>query len=81
MTDHARERCTEMGISTKVAKRIVQYADATWTHGPKVLAVSDRHPAYTVVYVMEEDQPVVCTVLFRRAEDYVRDERGAYLKR
>lgn len=29
LTDHARKRCAEMGISTKIAKRVIQHADLT----------------------------------------------------
>ena len=30
LTSHARARCTEMGITTKVAKRIAREAEASW---------------------------------------------------
>lgn len=70
---HARERCAEMGISTKVAKHIVRHPSIdrpgnTWT-GCRV-AVSDLHPEYAVVY--DPECCVIVTVLFRTTERYAR---------
>jgi hypothetical protein len=76
LTQHARHRCAEMGISTKVAKRIVQ--DACVTRPCNVaekthcqIMVSDQHPEYAVVY--DPILRVVVTVLFRTTENYLRD--------
>lgn len=69
LTEHARQRCAEMGISTKVAKRIVQYADVVRHSdvgsGQCSVAVSDRHPEYVVVFDAHEDPAVIVTVLYR----------------
>lgn len=74
LTRHARERCAEMGISTKVAKRIVQHPDIIrpGNNGTACLvAVSDRYPEYAVVYDPEAFR--IVTVVFRTAEVYVRE--------
>lgn len=75
MSCHARERCAEMGISTKVAKRIVQHADMV--HPGNVgtgclVARSDAYPDYIVVFSPTEP-PTVVTVAFRTDIEYVRN--------
>lgn len=73
MSDHARERCAEMGISTKVAKAIVRNPAVTRPGNPgtgAVVVTSDRHPEYAVVLDTETD--VVVTVLFRTHVEYDR---------
>lgn len=79
ITKHARQRCEEMGISTKVAKQIVRHADVTHTTDSRgrecqrFVCKSDKHPGYAVAYFKAPDGvPVVCTVLFDTAEEYVR---------
>jgi hypothetical protein len=81
MTKHARERCVEMGISTKVAKAIVRNVDMTYSGSPKhdndaMLAYCDQHPDHVVVFAMDEDVPVILTVLPRTNEYYQRPEHG-----
>jgi hypothetical protein len=76
LTLHARHRCAEMGISTKVAKRIVQDASVTrpCNVGVKThcrIMVSDAYPDYAVVY--DPILGIVVTVLFRTVDDYLRD--------
>lgn len=78
LTHHARERCAEMEISTKVAKRIIQNADCVRPGKPgsnAFVATSDEHPDYAVVFFRGEDDdiPVVSTVVFRTPHDYVRN--------
>lgn len=77
MSQHARERCAEMEISTKIAKRIV--ADPNKITYPDrdragLVALSKIHPEYAAVYVDREDgTTLVITVLFREARQYVRN--------
>ena len=72
---HARERCREMGISTKVAKRIVQQADLTRPDGKgHLISTSQQHPDYLVVHSDPALGPVVVvTVAFRCEGKYVRN--------
>ena len=82
LCEHARERCAEMGISTKVAKRIVREAAVVrpgMAHSDRLVAVSDTYPAYAVVYVPGEPDLIV-TVLFRTQVLYLRDGSG-YVER
>lgn len=80
MSQHARDRCAEMGINTKVAKRIIQHADVTHCTSSRgrdkdrYVATSDLYPDYAVPYFIAADGvPVACTVLFRTAVEYARD--------
>lgn len=75
---HARERCAEMGISTKVAKAIVKAPAMTYCGKPGTdsrVAVSDDIPEYAVVFYPETEAlpPIIVTVVFRTPDDYVRD--------
>lgn len=75
LTTHARERCAEMQISTKVPKQIVRHADMVRPGkpgDPAMMATSDRYPDYAVVFSPGEPE-VIVTVLFREHADYVRD--------
>lgn len=71
ISEHARERCAQMGVSTKIAKRMVREHTCSWTTASgRVVATSDLYPDLTVVY---EPQPlVVVTVLYRTQDTYVR---------
>lgn len=72
MSEHARQRCRDMGISTKVAKRIVQHPAITHcAKEGRVLVTSDKHPEYAVVYA-PSDPPVIVTVLFNTQVRYER---------
>lgn len=80
LSDHARERCAEMQISTKVAKAIYRHADvirpgrpAIRDDIPRQIAHSDLYPDYTVVFVETSEGPVIITVLFKTQDFYVRD--------
>jgi hypothetical protein len=69
MSNHARLRCEQMGISTKVAKRIVRSHDVAWTDADgRSVATSEAHPDLAVVYA----DGVVITVLYRTQNAYVR---------
>jgi hypothetical protein len=75
LTVHARQRCAEMEISTKVAKAILRHADLTrptWP-SPCRIATSTQTPEYAVVYVEDDPRPVIVTVLFRTDQPYRRD--------
>lgn len=75
LTQHARERCAEMGISTKVAKRIVQHADVVRPDYPgsdRMISVSDAYPDYIVVHD-QQDPPIIITVSFRSGCEFIRD--------
>lgn len=75
LSQHARQRCKEMGISTRLVKRIVQNADVSFPATPS----SDGRPTQMLTWSKEEryrvvlsDDNVVLTVLFRCTETYVR---------
>lgn len=75
LSQHARERCAEMGIRTRVAKDIVRHADvvrAGKRGDDALMATSDRYPEYAVVFG-PRDPPIIVTVLFREQETYVRN--------
>jgi hypothetical protein len=75
LTQHARERCAEMEISTKVAKHIVKHADIVRPGRPgtnRMVSVSDLHPEYIVVHTTDEP-PVIITVSFRNGIEYERN--------
>lgn len=77
LTHHARERCAEMGVTTKRAKRIVQDPDvsrpAKATGGDDgFIAVADHEPDIAVVYKLDGDVPVILTVVWRTYEPYDR---------
>jgi hypothetical protein len=79
LSRHARQRCLEMGISTKVAKRIVQRPNLRRPGNPgtgTVVATSYEHPGYAVVFVHPPEQaPLVVTVLFDTREFTARAGR------
>jgi hypothetical protein len=80
ITDHARVRCAQMGISTKVAKRIWQQRTLVRgqaTHD-NLIVKSAEVPGYVIVvdehgWGEADQRPVVVTVLFDTQEDVVRD--------
>ncbi len=78
ISEHARARCAEMGISTKVAKAIAKNPTLTYSGNPGTdcrVYLSEAHPEYAVVVgppPSGSDRPVVVTVLFRTEDDYVR---------
>jgi hypothetical protein len=73
LSDHARQRCREMGIGTKQVKHLVRSPKITRRSG----AFADRMIVYdealAVVYAHGPDGvPIVITVLHR--EDFTRPE-------
>jgi len=79
LTTHARERCAEMGITTKVAKAIYQARDldrpSTKPGSDCRMATCSRLPEYAVVYFISEEDgvPVIASVVFKTYEVYERD--------
>lgn len=79
MTHHAKVRCAEMGISTKVAKRMVKNPSVTHTTqkggGNRVICTSTEYPLYAVVYSNPDDDGIVwiITVLFNTQVRYDRN--------
>lgn len=78
MTEHARQRCAEMGISTKVAKRMVKNPSVTHTtkkgDGDRIICTSDEYPLYVVVYSVGRDGNIwIITVLFNTQIRYKRE--------
>jgi hypothetical protein len=77
MTLHARQRCVEMEISTKVAKRIVQcgevrYPGTPTEEGDTVVVLWSGEPRYAVVVSADPEDPIVLTVLFNTPDYYAR---------
>lgn len=76
---HARERCVELGISTKRAKRVVQNRTGTYpsavghdNNGVVVISASDSE----IAVVWDPDDNAILTVLPRVQEKYVRTSNG-----
>lgn len=70
LTEHARERCAEMGLTTKRAKRVVQNPDVVYpgrrgegADPDAYIALSDEDTEIAVVFVPEEP-PRIITVLW-----------------
>lgn len=79
LTAHARQRCAEMGINTKVAKRIVQHHTlvypAPFGHPPgRVLVSSVQYPEFLVVAA--EDLHLIFTVLWNSQEEPLTREEA-----
>lgn len=76
LTVHARERCAEMGLTTKTAKRIYQHRSVTYPGNRGsgcIFVVSNDYPGYAVVVNEEqEDRPVIVTVVFQTYGEYIR---------
>lgn len=78
-TQHARDRCAEMGISTKIGKRIWRnqcmtypVTDTSWgTQATMVL--SEVEPRYSLVVVITDEQAIAVTVAFRTDGPYIRE--------
>lgn len=78
LTNHARERCVEMHISTKRAKRVVRNADVRRpAERGAVLATWQGDPAIAVIYVEDQEPvPLITSVVWRTREQYERKEGG-----
>lgn len=71
-TDHARQRCVEMGLTTKQVKRAFRTASVDYpgpaVHGPNRIKVGD---GIAIAYDTVDGIPTVLTVLWGGV-DYVR---------
>lgn len=78
MTHHARQRCAEMLIHTRTAKRIWQHRTLVMPdpqgHGDRVFVTSTVDPRYALVVADPHGKPKVVTVLLYDTEGYY--ERG-----
>ena len=79
LTTHARERCVELGISTKRAKRVVQHRTSSYpssaghdNNGIVVFYASDSE----IAGIWDPDDNCILTVLPRTQEQYVRTSNG-----
>lgn len=74
LSPHARERATEMAVSTKRVKRMVANPDTRHTcHDHRWFVTSEQDPEIAVVYALDADgTPIVITVLWRTDEQYTR---------
>ena len=91
LTDHARERCVQMGITTKVAKRVWQHrtlkrpecADTDGLQSDRVIVTAADHPDYVLIvdetgWFGQGGPPVIVTVLFNAGGRFLRDGEGGY---
>lgn len=81
LSRHARERCEQMGIATKRAKRVVQERRLTYagTRGNGAVVVMSDDPDIAVVW--DELRNVIVTVIPRTEDDYVRTPDGYQVTR
>ncbi len=79
LTRHARERCAELGISTKRAKRVVQHRTGSYPSAPGhdnngIVVTSATETEIAVVWDPDTNQ--ILTVVPRIQETYVRTPNG-----
>jgi Domain of unknown function (DUF4258) len=74
LSDHARDRCAEMGVGTKRVKHLLRRPDIIrTTYKDRYFAVSDADPEIAVVYAKAPDGTcTVVTVLYRQYNEYTR---------
>lgn len=83
MTPHARERCEQMGVSTKVAKRIWRERSMTrpefQRHENRVFVHSSTYRPDLVLIVEDpdSDDPRVITVMYHSYERVERPEASS----
>jgi hypothetical protein len=74
ISGHARERCAEMGISTKVAKRIHRHASMILPdfsgNEERSFMYSSREPGYAIVVEAGTPRDTVVTVLIWSPDQY-----------
>lgn len=75
-TNHARERCAEMGFSTKRAKRALRSPGTTYGPDPSggFVHVAHDDEEIAVVFVLDGDAPIVLTVLWHTQDQYSRGD-------
>jgi hypothetical protein len=79
LTEHARLRCTQMKVTTRRAKRVVQRPSSVYPgppqYGENFIAVADFDPDIQVAYTVDDDgRKVIKTVLWSTTEFYVRPD-------
>lgn len=72
LSEHARQRCREMGVTTHRVKRILRDPDLSYASGRGKVAWRRDDPAIAVVYVMDGATPFALTVVPRTQERYER---------
>lgn len=78
LSEHARQRCVEMGVRTARVKAILRNPDMTWVgnapgHPPgRSFAWSAADPDIAVYFALHDGVPVAITVVPRTYETYVR---------
>lgn len=70
LTPHARERCAEMGVVTKRAKRIAADPDTTYGNPDERGVVATREDDPEIAVVVRRGR--IITVLWRTQEVYCR---------
>lgn len=82
LTRHARQRCSELGVSTKKAKAVVRNRISTYpgnpAHGNNGLVVMSDDPEIAVIW--DPGTNHILTVLPRVQDPYVRTPTGYEVK-
>lgn len=77
LTAHARLRCQQMGVSTRKVKEILRNPSTIYPgptkHGENYVALSALHTDLAVAFKVIDGIPTALTVLWHRAEEYVRE--------
>lgn len=76
LTNHARLRCIEMGVPTKIAKHIVMHAEVVYPGAPEhdngaCIYQWSGAPEYACCAIPGE-RPLILSVLFRTPVSYKR---------
>jgi hypothetical protein len=73
LCDHARQRCAEMGISTRRVKRVIREPDLSYcTYEGRMMMCRFDEPDFRVVVNTDGDVPVAVTVVWWTDEVYER---------
>lgn len=69
LTEHARQRCAEMGVGTKRAKRVVRSPDVCYpgTHQGELVCYRDDD-SIACAFVETDGRRVILTVLWKGVE-------------
>jgi hypothetical protein len=78
LSQHARDRCGEMGVGTKRAKRIVRDPDLTRPAAPNRAALRDDDPELLVVYSDDTQPPTIVTVLWNTGTPFDRNDPAPF---
>lgn len=75
LSDHARQRCREMGVSTKRVKQIVRdpHVDYDSRWGLRMASRTDE-PDIRALYAFAGGERLVVTVVWRKEELYAKAE-------